>query len=122
VKPPLVRFAVDLQPPTAEALRNFAEASGRPVSDVMVAALDLGLARMMGDFNRQKREAAKVDAQVRWARQTATQKAAAAVWSAKVKAEEEARAAAALARVNAAIPAAARAGEVDDEWPDGFPL
>jgi len=105
--PRLVRFAVDLQPPTAEAVRNFAEASGRPVNDVMVAALEVGLGRVMGDFNRQKREAAKVAVRVHNARM-------AAEIEAERKARAEANRKAALARVNAATPAAAPPWSDDD--------
>lgn len=76
MKPRLVKFAVELQPPTAEALRNFAEASGRTVNDVMVAALEVGLGRVMADWNRQKREAAKVAVRVHSARMAARAEAA----------------------------------------------
>jgi hypothetical protein len=85
------------------------------VNDVVVAALEVGLGRVMGDFNRQKREAAKVAVRVHNARMMAEIEA-------EQKARAEAQRKAALARVNAAIPAAARAGDADDEWPDGFPL
>ena len=101
--PRMVRFAVDLQPPTAEAVRNFAEASGRPVNDVMVAALEVGLGRVMGDFNRQKREAAKVAVRVHNARMAAEIEAerkarAEARVAAEQKARAEAQHKAALAR------------------------
>ena len=106
--PRLVRFAVDLQPPTAEAVRNFAEASGRPDNDVMDAAMEVGLGRVMGDFNRQKREAAKVAVRVHNARLVAECEAA------KV-ARAEAQRKAALARVNALVPAPTTARPWDDD-------
>jgi hypothetical protein len=108
--PRLVRIAVDLQPPTAEAVRNFAEASGRPVNDVMVAALDVGLGRVMGEFNRQKREAAKVAVRVHNARVAAEEKA-------RAEARAEAQRKAALARLTAAIPGAAHPWSDDDGGP-----
>ena len=109
MKPRLVRFAVDLQPPTAEAVRNFAEASGRPVNDVMVAALEVGLGRVMGEFNRQKREAAKVAVRVHNARFTAEVAEAAA-------AQAERNRKAVLARLSA--PAAAKPAPAGEWWED----
>lgn len=114
MKPQLVSVVVNLQPRVATALQNLVTASGRERNDVLAAAVELGLARAMGEFNRHKREAAKVEAQARWARQLAAEERAEA-------ARAEAHRKAALAKVNALVPAPATTAPAEGWWDDDGP-
>ena len=104
----LVSVVVNLQPRVATALQNLVTASGRERNDVLASAVELGLARAMGEFNRHKREAAKVEAQARWARQMAAEERDDA-------ARAEGHRKAALAQVNALIPAPSTPARWEDD-------